>query len=215
MRSKLLPPLIAAAFTAAILNSLPALQAQQTSIGQPLAKEAVLSVLTSKLDTKRSRVGDPVTARTLNPLRLDDGKVLPAGSTLAGKVTQVQPKSGGGAMLAINFDRVAMKGSDPMAVHGLVVAVAPAPSMADSGGSTADLPLGSGGDSKGRMTAATGTGINDAKSALPPIQAGSGIKGVVLNPTPAADGSSVLQSTEKDIRLESGTRLEIGLMAVQ
>src|SRR5271170_37038 len=205
--------LLAVALAAAAFVPARTLQAQ-ASIGKPLSKQAVLSVLTCKLDTKKSRAGDPVTARTLNPLKLDDGTVLPRGTILTGKLTQVQPKSSGSATLAITFNQLeTAKGAPPMAVHGLLAAVAPAPSISDAGGSTADLPLGSGGDSKGRMTAATGTGINDAKSALPPIQPGSGIKGVVLNPTPSADGSSVLQSTEKEIRLENGTRLEIGLMA--
>jgi len=38
---------------------------------------------------------------------------------------------------------------------------------------------------------------------------------VTLSPTPAADGSSVLQSTDKDFKLDSGTRLEVGLTAAQ
>jgi len=45
------------------------------------------------------------------------------------------------------------------------------------------------------------------------IAAGSSIRGVTLSPTPAADGSAVLQSSDKDFKLESGTRLEIGLTA--
>jgi hypothetical protein len=202
-------PLLSAAF----LCSSNTLQAEQSSIGQPLAKQAVLSVLTCKLDSKKSNVGDPVTAKTLNPLKLNDGSVLPVGSILAGKVTKVQPKSSGGAVLAVNFDRVEKKDLGTMPVHGLLVAVAPAPSLSDAGGSTEDLPLGSGGDSKGRIAAATGTSISGGAAGLPPIQPGSSIRGVILNTMPSADGSSVLQSTEKDIKLENGTRLEFGLTA--
>src|SRR5271170_7539629 len=131
--------ILTAALTAATLGPTPALQAQASS-GQPLAKEAVLTSLTSKLDTKKTKVGDPVTAKTLNPLTLNDGTILPSGSKLVGKVTQVQPKSSGTATVAINFDQLEKKGSAPMPVHGLVEAVAPAPSMSDSGGSTNDLP---------------------------------------------------------------------------
>src|SRR5271154_3520417 len=89
----------------------PQLQAQQASLGAPLAKEAVLSALTSKVDTRKSKVGDTVTAKTLNPLQLTDGATLPPGTKLVGKVTQVQPKSSGTATLAIVFDQLEKKGS--------------------------------------------------------------------------------------------------------
>jgi hypothetical protein len=206
--------LLAAALAVGALQPVRCLQAQQAALGQPLSKQAVLSVLTCKLDTKKSKVGDPVTAKTLNPLKLNDGTVLPRGTILTGKVTQVQAKSSGSATLAIYFDQLeTAKGAAPMMVHGLIAAVAPAPALSDAGGSTADLPLGSGGDSKGAMASMTGTSISDQTQNLPPIAPGSGIKGVVLSPIPTADGSTVLQSMEKDIKLENGTRLEIGLTA--
>jgi hypothetical protein len=203
---------LAAAFTASILCPTPPLHGQ-ASLGAPLAKEAVLSALTSKVDTRKSKVGDTVTAKTLNPLQLTDGATLPPGTKLVGKVTQVQPKSSGTATLAIVFTEVEKKGA-PMPVHGLLAAVAPEPSLSDAGGSTNDLPMGSGGN-KGQTAGVVGTGINGNTAAQPSIQPGSSIKGVTLNTAPSADGSSVLQSTEKDFKLESGTRLEIGLTAAQ
>jgi hypothetical protein len=182
--------------------------------GQPLAKEAVLSALTSKVDTKKSKVGDTVTAKTLNPLQLADGTILPAGSKLVGKVTQAQPKSSGTATVAIVFTEVDKKGGSPMPVHGLLAAVAPEPSMADSGGSTNDLPMGHGG-SQAQTAAITGTNISTSGGAMQPsIQPGSSVKGVALDPEPSADGSSVLHG-EKDFKLGDGTRLEVGLTAAQ
>jgi hypothetical protein len=213
MITKSLTYLAATAALAATLGSPLALRAQ-ASAGQPLAKEAVLSVLTTKLDTKKSKVGDPVAAKTLNSLSMSDGSVLPSGTKLTGKVTQVTPKSSGAATIAVAFDQLDKKGAAPTPVHGFLMAVAPEPSMADSGGSTKDLPMGHGGNAA-QAAAATGTNISDSSNALPSIQAGSSIKGVVLNPKPAADGSSVLQSTDKDFKLDSGTRLEIGLTAAQ
>jgi hypothetical protein len=187
----------------------PSIQAQS----KPIAKEAVLSALTSKVDTKKAKVGDTVTAKTLNSLTLLDGTVLPAGTKIVGKVTQVQPKSGGTAMLAIDFSEIDKKGAAPMAVHGVLQAVAPQPSMSDAGASTNDLPMGSGGN-KGQTAGLTGTGIGGSgSSAATAIQPGSSIKGVVLNPTGGPDGASDLQSTDKDIKLDSGTRIEIGFMS--
>ena len=157
MKTKSLVIFSAALFTSAFAAAVQ-LQAQQASLGAPLAKEAVLSSLTSKVDTKKSKVGDTVTAKTLNPLQLTDGTTLPPGTKLVGKVTQVQPKSSGTATVAIVFTEVDKKGGAPMPVHGLLAAVAPEPSLSDAGGSTNDLPMGSGGN-KGQTAGLTGTGI--------------------------------------------------------
>jgi hypothetical protein len=206
--------LLAAAVLAVRLTAAPQLRAQQASVGAPLAKEAVLAALTSKVDTKKSKVGDAVTAKTLNPLQLTDGTTLPSGTKLVGKVTQVQTKSSGSATIGIVFTEVDKKGGAAMPVRGVLAAVAPAPSISDSGGSTNDLPMGSGGN-KGQTAGLTGAGINSNTAELPSIQPGSSIKGVTLNTTPSADGSSVLQSTEKDFKLDNGTRVEVGLTAAQ
>ncbi len=189
-----------------------ALYAQQTGGGQPLAKEAVLSSLSSKLDSKKSKVGDPVTAKTLNPITLADGSTLPSGTKITGKLTQVQPKSSGSATLAISFDQVEKKGAAPMPIHGSITAVAPMPDMASGGAAANDLPTRG---TAAQNAAETGASMGSSSGSQAPLSAGSSIKGVTLNPAPAPDGSTVLQSTDKDIKLESGTRLEIGLMAAK
>jgi hypothetical protein len=206
--------LLAVALAGAALVPPSALRAEHRS-REPLSKQAVLSELMTNVDSKRSKVGDRVTAKTMNPLKLNDGTPLPKGTVLFGKVTQVQPKSSGGATLAILFDQVALAGTDPMLVRGVIAAVAPPPSLSDGGASNDALPLGSGGDNKGRLASMVGTSFGGDSAQLPPIQPGSGIKGVFLSPAAAADGSSVLKSTDKEIKLEKGTRLEIGLIAAQ
>jgi hypothetical protein len=199
---------VAAAFSASTLAYVQPLLAQ--AAGQPLAKEAVLCSLAGKLDTKKSKVGDPVTAKTLNPLTLTDGTVIPAGSKITGKVTQVQPKSGGNASLAIAFDQLEKKGGAAIPVRGLIAGIAPLPDMGGGGGAANnDLPM------KGtaaQNAAMTGMGMGPG-GGEPSIPSGSSIKGVELKSAPTADGSSVLESGGKDIKLESGTRLEIGLTA--
>jgi len=213
MITKSLTYLAAAAVLATTLGFPPALHSQQASAGKPLAPEPVLSVLTVKLDTKKSKVGDPVAARTLNSLTLSDGSVLPSGTKLTGKVTQVTPKSGGNPAIAIAFDQLEKKGAAPMPVHGFLMAIAPEPSLAEQGPSK-DFSSGRGNSAMAAAAGSPGAGTVSGSSALPSIQPGSSIKGVTLNPTPSADGSSVLQS-EKDFKLDNGTRLEIGLTAAQ
>jgi len=207
MNTKPLKIFAAAVLAAAIAVPIHSLHAQA---GQPLAKEAVLTSLATKLDTKKSKVGDPVAAKTLNPLTLNDGTVVPSGSKLVGKITQVQPKSSGTATLAIEFDQLEKKGAAPIPVHGLVAGIAPLPDSGGGGGAANnDLPMKGTAAQNAAMTGMSSGGGGGE----PPIAAGSSIKGVALNPTPSKDGASVLQSTDKDIKLETGTRLEIGLTA--
>jgi len=205
MNTKSLRIFATAVLASAIAVPIHSLNAQA---GQPLAKEAVLSSLATKLDTKKSKVGDPVAAKTLNPLTLNDGTVVPSGSKLTGKITQVQPKSSGTATLAITFDQLEKKGSAPIPIHGSIEGVAPLPDSGGGGGAANnDLPMRGTAAQNAAMTGvSSGGGGGEAQ-----IPNGSSIKGVTLNSAPAPDGSSVLQSTDKDIKLESGTRLEIGL----
>ncbi len=63
----------------AALGPSQALAAEQTIVGKPLSKQAVLSELTTNVDSKKSKAGDKVTAKTLNPLKLNDGTRAPQG----------------------------------------------------------------------------------------------------------------------------------------
>jgi hypothetical protein len=181
--------------------------------GQPLAKEAVLTSLSTKLDSKKTKVGDAVAAKTLNPLTLNDGSVVPSGSRILGKVTQVQSKSSGTATIAIEFDRREKKGAAATPVHGLIAGIAPLPDLGSGGGAAAnDIP---GRGNAAQNAAMTGMSTGSGSGTEAPIPAGSSIKGVTLSSTPAADGSVAIQSTEKDFKLESGTRMEIGLTTPQ
>ena len=203
--------LATAALAAAFVVPTRSLDAQAAKPGQALAKEAVLSSLTTKLDTKKNKVGDPVSAKTLNPLTLNDGTVIPSGSKLTGKLTQVQAKSTGSATLGITFDQLEKKGAQPLPVLGLIEGIAPLPDLGGGGGAANnDLPM------KGtaaQNAAQTGASMGPGGGSESAIASGSSIKGVNLNPAPAADGASILQSSDKDIKLETGTRLEIGLSA--
>jgi hypothetical protein len=202
-----------AVFAASTFAPVQLLQAQQATAGQALAKEAVLCSLTTKLDTKKSKAGDPVAAKTLNPLTLNDGTIVPSGSKITGKLTQAQSKASGGATLAIEFDQLEKKGGAPVPVHGLIAGIAPLPDLGGGGGAANnDLPMRG---TAAQNAAQTGVSMGPGGGSETPIAAGSSIKGVTLSPVPAADGAAVLQSPDKDFKLESGTRLEIGLTAAK
>ena len=126
-----------------------------------------------------------------------------------GKVTQVQPKSSGGATLAIIFDQLeTTKGAAPMAVHGLLAAVAPAPASPMPAARPTIFPWG-GRRHQGTDGQSDRHQLRRRRSSTAADPAGSGIKGVVLSPIPAADGSTFCSRRIKTSswRMERGLRL--------
>ncbi len=125
------------------------------------AKQSLLAELTSKLDTKSAKVGDAVMAKTVADLKMTDGSIIPKGSKLEGRVTQVESKAAGNGnvSLGILFDQLDVKGGHQKPIHGVLVAIAPRPSLSDQEASSGSLPQGST-RNVGAMAAATGGGPN-------------------------------------------------------
>jgi hypothetical protein len=179
------------------------------------AKQSFLAELTSKLDTKSAKVGDAVVAKTVADLKMTDGSIIPKGSKLEGKVTQVESKAAGNGnvSLGILFDQLDVKGGQQKPIHGVLVAIAPRPSLSDQEASSGSLPQGST-RNVGAMAAATGGGPNagsGGEQQAAPMSPGSTMKGVQLDTKLATDGATVLRAN-KDIHLESGMKIEVGLM---
>ena len=201
-----LPVLMFAAITTVIggVMSYPA-------IAQTTQASSVAAEMKNKVDTKSAKVGDSVMAKTDMETTLGSTKI-PRGSILTGKISQVQSKSAGSgtATLLIIFDQVQPgKKAAPMAIHGFLVAVAPKPSMSDSGPSTSALPMGST-RSVGAFDAQTGAS-DSGNSGMGSMPMGSSMRGVTLA---AADGkTSGVLTSEKDIKLDGGTRIGVQLAA--
>jgi hypothetical protein len=76
-------------------------------------------VLQSRLSSKLSEVGDPVTAVLDEPLSVNGQVVLPRGTEFVGRVTQVTPAKRGqkGGSIGIAFEKLAMPwGDEPVSV---------------------------------------------------------------------------------------------------
>src|ERR1700693_2646679 len=76
-------------------------------------------ILQSRLSSKLSEVGDPVTAVLDEPLSVNGQVVLPRGTEFVGRVTQVTAAKRGqkGGSIAIAFERVALSwGDEPVSV---------------------------------------------------------------------------------------------------
>jgi hypothetical protein len=104
----------------AVLASPPCLagrQAAREATIQPDTK--ALIVLQSRLSSKLSEVGDPITGVLDEPIFVDGLLVMPRGTEFHGRVTTVKPAKRGqkGAEMTIVFDRVAMPwGEEPVAI---------------------------------------------------------------------------------------------------
>lgn len=78
--------------------------------------------LEGKLDSKTAKVGDHVALKTIDKVQTSDGTIIPKGSHLVGQVTAVQAydRDHGGAMIAMAFNHVEMKGGGSVAIFTLI-----------------------------------------------------------------------------------------------
>jgi len=189
--------LIAAAFV--LLFALPTAPAQEKRPG-------VTAELTSKIDTKSAKVGDTVTAETTEKTKLQDGTEIPRGAKLIGVITDVtSEKDGNGiSMLGLKFQQIVVKHNPPIAIHGGLVAVAPPP---DASG---DVPTSSTGvRSQGLQTMGNYGHGDDTNGGIPP---GSTVNGVGLSTTISADGTTELQGSHTEVKLDRGARVRVALL---
>ena len=92
-------------------------QAAREATIQPETKAKI--VLQSRLSSKLSEVGDPVTAVLDEPIYVDGQLVVPRGTEFRGRVTQVTPARRGQKQgsIALAFEHIAMSwGDEPVAV---------------------------------------------------------------------------------------------------
>lgn len=197
---------------------------------------AALNVeLNSSIDSKKAKVGDKIEAHTTEALKNGSETVIPRGTKLIGHITAATARSKGDSesSLAIQFDQALPKNEAEIALNVAILAVA-APQSQLSGEfpqSSSDPLAGVGASAAGGSPMGASRPQNPNANDNPTRQipdAGEGDQGGPLErgPLPAksrgvyglsgmklmrenAKGSSatVITSTGKNVRLESGTRL--------
>jgi hypothetical protein len=183
---------------AAIAVSLPAQTTTEATTGssgaamtqaqaEQMVRGNVTAELTKKVDSKKSKVGDPVMARMLSEATLPNGTHLPKGTKLVGKVTEVQPGPAG--HVAFNFDQAVLHNGQTVAVHAMVTGAAvPAPNPpmpGAAGGSAAPAP----GDSMAGSPAGGRTTQNNEATEMAAAQNEAG-GGAAPSGQPASSGGS-------------------------
>jgi hypothetical protein len=151
-------------------------------------------VLTSKIDSKSAKVGDPVTARTVYKMEIN-GVPIPPETKLTGKITAAthQPPS-----VSFALDSVEKKGQPPIPIEATLVSIGP---PAPDNSSSSFGPPSRGGYTQATPIATNTSGFNND---LPP-QAGSTIKNITLH-------DDALTSN-KDFKIENKSRLAVTLEA--
>jgi hypothetical protein len=200
--------------------------------------------LVNKLDSKTAKNGDSVVVQTKTPVKTPDGTEIPKGSKLIGHILAVQPSQPGqNSQLALQFDRVELKGGKTMPVHSQIQSISPPEGAASASG----LPAPGGGPTNGSQAAgaanpSTSRAANDGSNASAAAPgAGSAASGapapgtvvaktgqiaisttsipgvLVANNAPGqqdprmADASSILLGARKDIQLDGGTLIVVGV----
>ena len=183
---------------------------------------SVSGELEGKLDSKTAKVGDPVVLKTTEKVQTSDGTVIPRGSRLVGRVTQVQAfdHEHSASQMAIAFDRAELKNGQSFAIFTLLRGVSPSASaMAMSPANSEDsfgAPIGSadGGlfDGTGRTGNGAGGmvgGVRNRTAAIPSAvgeNAGAGLD--------QATDTAVHTSGHADLNLSSGAHAQAAARAV-
>ncbi len=112
------------------------------------AGPVLIAKIVGAISTRKAKVGDTLTAKTVGNYKLADGSEVPKGSKLVAKVTLATSKKDGNgtAILSFRFDQVEMKGGSTVPIHGFVTAIGPA------------LPTGTGGIGQGSVLGRSGQG---------------------------------------------------------
>jgi hypothetical protein len=114
--------------------------------------------------------------------------------------------------MTILFDQIQPgKKAAPIAIHGVLVGVAPKPNLSDSSGGTNSLPT-TPGSAKTSPTLEAQLGYSNGSSSGPQtIPMGSSVRDITLASATDKDSSGTLTSSKKDFKLDGGMRIAVQL----
>src|SRR5437899_4957092 len=143
------------------------------------------AALSSPIDSKKCKPGDPVNARTTEAAKSEGKTVIPKGSKLVGHVTQASARAKGESesSLGIMFDKAILKNGQEIPLNNVTMQ---AIASAESGGSAAGADM----DTMGGMGAsAAGSGTASGRGALGGVTStAGGAVGAVTNTAANAGG---------------------------
>jgi hypothetical protein len=205
----------------------------QTSASNAAPGIRVNAELTKRIDSKKAKVGETVEAKTTSAVKLPDGTELPKGAKLLGKVTDVKARSNSDntSHIAFKLDQALMKDGHEVPLRVMVIsATAPFDAPPDIAGMTSG--------SRGPATQSSTAGapptpnttpgqyvqqsaISNGMQSLPGETPGTvahgpnqrvmvgNLPGVILTSADGIISSAALDTTDKNIVLDSETKLTL------
>src|SRR5712692_6013550 len=157
------------------------------------------ATLSSPIDSKKCKAGDPVNAHTTEALKSEGKTVIPKGAKLVGHVTQASARAKGESesSLGIVFDKAILKNGQEIPLNAGIQAIASAQSSVSTAGADLDT-IGGGGASAGGSAAGGGRGALGGVSS-----AAGGAVGAVTNT--AANGGGVAGGTVNSVANAGGS----------
>jgi hypothetical protein len=144
------------------------------------------AALSSPIDSKKCKPGDPVNAHSTEAVKSEGKTIIPKGSKLVGHVTQASARAKGESesSLGIVFDKAILKNGQEIPLNAGIQAIASAQSSASTAGSDMDT-MGSMGAS------AAGSGMGGGRSALGGVAStAGGAVGAVTNTAANVGGTA-------------------------
>jgi hypothetical protein len=122
---------------------------------------AINATLSSPIDSKKCKPGDPVNAHSTEAVKSEGKTVIPKGAKLLGHVTQASARAKGESesSLGIAFDKAILKNGQEIPLNAGIQAIAAAQSSASAAGSDMDTMGGMG-------ASAAGSGMAGGRGAL-------------------------------------------------
>ena len=186
----------------------------------------VLAELGPSIDSKKAKTGERVVVRVSEAVKIQGKVIFPQGTLIIGQITESLSRGKGDpeSLIAIQFEKAALKGGEEMPVRLAIKAISPPRQiaagdslgqdpMAGTHAGTMTSPMGNGrqGSTVDRNAGSAGdasTSLGDSGQLTAESHGVYGMSGVRL----AADVSkamptSTVSSNGKNLRLDSGTRM--------
>src|SRR6266436_3059140 len=143
------------------------------------------AALTSPIDSKKCKPGDPVNAHSTEAVKSEGKTVIPKGSKLVGHVTQASARARGESesSLGIVFDKAILKNGQEIPLNAGIQAIASAESTASAAGPDMGTMGGTGGS-------AAGSGSTGGRGALGGVTSTAGAAAGTVTNTAANVGGA-------------------------
>lgn len=173
------------------------------------AAPLLLAKFVGTLNSKTARAGDGVVAVTEKPAKTADGKEIPKGSLITGKLAAVKSKAdgNGNSTLAIKFDQIEIKGAR-FPIDGQIVAIGHHSAIDTPDNSY--LGIGHSTPAMVYQPVASTLDKNSSRDSLG-IAAGSTLPGVTVTLHVNDAGAVELKGYKRDIKLDSSVLVRVKL----